>query len=118
MTKQTLTYRLQQFDAAWAVAVVVGAFRHYGVSAIRAQSVRVSVAGAKDTEIPILAVTKSGKRFAISLSGPLTVDHPAEASIRELRGKTSDIQFIIVNELLVRGNLPAATREVRQLMSA
>jgi Domain of unknown function (DUF1998) len=81
-------------------------------------SVRVSVAGAKDTEIPILAVTKSGKRFAISLSGPLTVDHPAEASIRELRGKTSDIQFIIVNELLVRGNLPAATREVRQLMSA
>ena len=28
--------------------------------------VRVSIAGAKDTEIPILAVAKSGKRFAIS----------------------------------------------------
>ena len=66
----------------------------------------------------ILAVAKSGKRFAIALSGPLTVDHPAEASIRELREKTSDIQFIVVNELLVRGNLPAATREVRQRMGA
>jgi hypothetical protein len=36
MTKRTLTYQLQQL-AAWAVAAVVGAFRHYGVSAIRAQ---------------------------------------------------------------------------------
>ena len=80
--------------------------------------VRVSIAGAKDTEIPILAVAKSGKRFAISLSGPLTVDHPAEASIRELRGKATDLQFIVVNELLVRGNLPAAMREVRQRMGA
>ena len=80
--------------------------------------VRVSIADARDTEIPILAVTKSGKRFAIALSGPLTVDHPAEASIRELREKTSEIQFIVVNELLVRGNLPAATREVRQRMGA
>jgi hypothetical protein len=76
----------------------------------------VSVAGAKDTEVPILAIAKSGKRFAIALSGPLTTDHPAESSIVELRKKTGDIQFIVVNELLVRGNLPAATREVRQLV--
>lgn len=81
-------------------------------------NVLVSVAGAKDTEIPILAVAKSGKRFAISLSGPLTVDHPAEASIRDLREKATDLQFIVVNELLVRGNLPAATREIRQLIDA
>ncbi len=79
-------------------------------------NVMVSVAGAKDTEIPILAVAKSGKRFAVALSGPLTVDHPAEASIRALREKATDLHFIVVNELLVRGNLPAATREVRQFI--
>ena len=81
-------------------------------------NVMVSVAGAKNTEVPILAVSKNGKRFAIALSGPLTVDYPAESSIRELRGKGTDLQFIVVNELLVRGNLPAATREVRQLVDA
>ena len=74
----------------------------------------VKVAGAKDTEVPILAVTKSGKQFAIVLSGPLTTDHPAESAMREMRVKATDLQFIVVNELLVRGNLPAATREIRQ----
>ena len=74
----------------------------------------VKVAGAKDTEVPILAVTKSGKQFAIALSGPLTTDHPAESAMRELREKATELQFIVVNELLVRGNLPAATREIRQ----
>ena len=81
-------------------------------------NVMVSDAGAKKTEVPILTVSKNGKRFAIALSGPLTVDYPAESSIRELRGKVTDLQFIVVNELLVRGNLPAATREVRQLVDA
>ncbi len=81
-------------------------------------SVKVSVGGVGDVEVPILAVTKNGKRFAIALSGPLTTDHPAESSIRDLREKTSNIQFIVVNELLVRGNLPAATLEVRQLVGA
>ena len=78
----------------------------------------VTVAGAGDFEIPILAVKKNRKRFAIALSGPLTIDHPADASIRELREKTSDIQVIVVNELLVRGNLPAATREVQERLGA
>jgi len=81
-------------------------------------SVKVSVVGAGDVEVPILALTKSGKRFVIALSDPLTTDHPAESSIRELREKTSNIQLIVVNELLVRGNLPAATLEVRQRVGA
>jgi hypothetical protein len=81
-------------------------------------SSNVTVAGAGDFEIPILAVKKSGKRFAIALSGPLTTDHPADPATRELREKTSDIQVIVVNELLVRGNLPAATREVQERLGA
>jgi len=81
-------------------------------------SIKVTVAGAGDVKVPILAVKKDGKRFAIALSGPLTTDHPAEPSIRELREKTSDIQVIVVNELLVRGNLPTATREVQRRVGA
>jgi len=78
--------------------------------------VRVTVTGSRDFVVPIFAVRKGGKRFAISLSDPLTTDYPADASIRELREKTSDIRVIVVNELLVRGNLPAATREVQQCL--
>jgi len=51
------------------------------------------------------------------LSGPLTTDYAADASIRQVRDKSSDIPVIIVNELLVRGNLPAATRLVQQFLS-
>jgi hypothetical protein len=65
-------------------------------------------------EIPILAVTSGNGRFAIALSGPLTSDHPAEPSLAELSNHVDDLQLIVVNELLVRGNLPAATREVMQ----
>jgi ATP-dependent helicase YprA (DUF1998 family) len=74
----------------------------------------VAIAGYGDVEIPILAIAGSGGRFAIVLSGPLTIDHPADPAIRGLRNSVTDIQFIVVNELLVRGNLPAATREVQQ----
>ena len=79
--------------------------------------VRITIAGAWDLEVPILAVTKSGNRVVIALSGPLTTDHPAEPMVRELREKTTSVQIFVVNELLVRGNLPAATREVQQFLS-
>jgi len=76
----------------------------------------VSLKSIGNIEIPILATRKNGERFAIALSGPLTTDHPAAPSIRDLRKKTSDITVIVINELLVRGNLPAATREVRRIV--
>lgn len=76
----------------------------------------VSLKSIGNIEIPILATRKNGERFAIALSGPLTTDHPAAPSIRDLHKKTSDITAIVINELLVRGNLPAATREVRRIV--
>ena len=80
--------------------------------------VEVTVEGVGKVEVPILAVKNTGERFAIALSGALTNDYPAAPSIRKLREKTSSIAVIVINELLVRGNLPAATREVRQFLSA
>jgi hypothetical protein len=40
-------------------------------------------------------------------------DHPAEPSIALLREARGPL-VVVVNELLVRGNLPAETREVQE----
>jgi hypothetical protein len=60
--------------------------------------------------VPMLASLANGKRFAIAIEGPLTENHPADQSLLTLEGV---LPFISVNELLVRGNLAAATRLVR-----
>lgn len=76
--------------------------------------VKLTVAGVGNVTAPILAVRKSGERFIIALSGPLTNDHPAEHSLTKLREHTNEPELIVVNELLVRGNLPFASRDIRQ----
>jgi len=60
---------------------------------------------------PILATTKGGRQVIIALSAPLTPLHPANASIA-VPGSTGELPVIVENELVVRGNLPAATRRV------
>ncbi|RTL63139.1 MAG: DUF1998 domain-containing protein, partial [Hyphomicrobiales bacterium] len=65
----------------------------------------------KSITAPILA-RHGGTHYVIALSGPLTNDHPADPLIRELRESGSPITVIVENELLVRANLPAATRNV------
>jgi ATP-dependent helicase YprA (DUF1998 family) len=76
--------------------------------------VTLSLPDIGQVQIPILAVSDTGERFAISLCGPLTSDYPAEPSLAALDGHLEDPKLVVVNELLVRGNLPAATREVKQ----
>ena len=65
---------------------------------------------------PILARNTAGQMFIIALSGPLTNDHPADPAIVEFRADSGDIPVIVENELIVRGNLPAATHDVQQKM--
>jgi hypothetical protein len=76
----------------------------------------VQVPGLGPVTIPILA-TSNGSRFAIALAGALTGDHPADPAIAELREQSSEIPVIPINELLVRGNLPAATRIVQSAIA-
>ena len=78
-----------------------------------ATGVSVSLPEMGELELPICAVRADGKRFAIALCGPLTNDYAADPAIRRLRDAGADIGVIVVNELLVRGNLPAATRIVQ-----
>lgn len=77
-------------------------------------NVLLKTKGAAQVEIPILATAKDGGRFAISLSGPLTTDYPVDPKLKDACEKSRDTRLIVVNELVVRGNLPAATREVQQ----
>ena len=75
-------------------------------------SVQVAVGKGASVTVPILATRKDGKHFAIALSGPLTTGHPADANLLQLPKTAGAPELIIVNELLVRAHLPAATREV------
>lgn len=78
----------------------------------------VNVPGVGPVTIPILATRADGKRFAIALAGALTGDHPADPAIADMREKWGEIPVIPVNELLVRGNIPAATRNVQSALGA
>lgn len=60
---------------------------------------------------PILATTTDGRRFIIALSAPLTPHRPADTSVSELESSQA-LPLIVESELVVRGNLPAATRRI------
>ena len=67
--------------------------------------------GGRTVTAPILATTADGRRIIIALSAPLTPHHPADASIAVVES-TEGLALIVENELIVRGNLPAATRRI------
>ncbi|MCC7134184.1 MAG: DEAD/DEAH box helicase [Gemmatimonadales bacterium] len=71
----------------------------------------VTVSGVGDVVAPILA-TGPGGRFVIGLHGPLTPDEPPDASIRDLKEFAAGLPVILVDELVVRRNLPSATADL------
>ncbi len=87
-----------------------------GTAFARDQAINVPKVG--QVVVPILATRADGHRYAIALSGALTIDHPADPLIARMREEWDEIAVIPVNELLVRGNLPAATRTVQGQIAA
>jgi len=77
---------------------------------------RLDIVGISCLEVPIYAVTAEGRRVVIALSGPLTTGRPADSILWPLVECSDGIELVVVNELLVRGNLPAATREIRRVL--
>jgi hypothetical protein len=67
---------------------------------------------------PILVEMGPGRKLIVALSGPLAADHPADSAIAEYRANGGSIPVIVEDELVVRGNLPAATRSVLQKIGA
>lgn len=64
--------------------------------------------------VPILARTATGLEFIIALSSPLMTDHPADPAIAEFHTNGGNIAVVLKNELVVRANLPDATRDILQ----
>ena len=73
----------------------------------------ISIGSGTPVTAPILAEYE-GKKVVVALSGPLTTGHPVNPAIAELRDSGSEYQVIVENELVVRGNLPMATRTIYQ----
>ena len=116
-----LTGSLPQFDAermkASTCMLYADLLRQSDGKTQFEKGVKVSITGYGSLEIPILAICDNGTRYAIALSGPLTNDFPADPMVMEVRDRCMDLNLILVNELLVRGNLPAATREVQRSLA-
>lgn len=77
----------------------------------------VNVPGMGNVTVPILAIRSDGIQRVIALAGPLTEEHPSDPRIVEMREKW-DGEVVPINELLVRGNLPTATRTVEERVLA
>ena len=74
-------------------------------------NVPVAVNGVTFTA-PIFAQLTRGRQFAVSLSAPLSPNHPAEPSLAAGLPDASVFPVILANELVVRNNLASATRRV------
>ena len=67
--------------------------------------------GGTTLKAPILADVTGGRQFVIALSAPLTPGYPADPLVAKALADRA-IPVVVENELIVRANLPAATRDV------
>jgi ATP-dependent helicase YprA (DUF1998 family) len=67
------------------------------------------IPGLAEVVAPILASKGPGKQFVIGLHGPLTPDEPSDEALRDLKEYSAAVPVILVDELVVRRNLPSAT---------
>jgi hypothetical protein len=68
--------------------------------------------GSREFRAPILWEDGSGRSVVVALSAPLDPAEAADPRLRELGAQ--GVNVVVQNELLVRGNLPAVTRDVQQ----
>ena len=76
------------------------------------RTVSLDLDGLASVTVPILVTHSNGSEFVLGLRNPLTPDEPADDSLRELHDSSTTVPVYLVDELVVRKNLPAATREV------
>jgi hypothetical protein len=76
----------------------------------------ISAPGIGDVVAPILATNNAGVQYVIGLHGPLTPDDPSDTSLQQLKEYSAALPVILVDELVVRRNLPSATSAlIRQI---
>jgi hypothetical protein len=74
------------------------------------------VKGLGQVVAPILATNQMGQTFVVGLHGPLTPDEPLDDNIRDLKEYSTALPVILVDELVVRRNLPSATAKLLEQM--
>lgn len=72
----------------------------------------LNVAGLGTIQSPILATSPGGTQFVIGIHGPLTPDMPPSSDIAQLQEFSSSVPVVLVDELVVRKNLPRATSDL------
>lgn len=87
-----------------------------GLSVERGQS--VSIPGLGDITVPILITTSTGRQFAVGIYGPLTPYEASDEGLRELKEYSTSVPVILMDELVVRRNLPSATNELLSQIGA
>ena len=79
-------------------------------------SMNLQVPSNESTSITSILAERAGSKFIFALSAPLTPGYPADTKVVDAHTCPS-IPSFFVNELKVRANLPAATREVIRHLS-
>lgn len=68
--------------------------------------------GSELFHLPIKSTRHDGKQFVIALTAPLTENVPADLRLADIGERVGGLKIILVNELMVRKNLSAATSAV------
>jgi ATP-dependent helicase YprA (DUF1998 family) len=82
----------------------------HGVEGLRLERNQpVPLAGFTGVVAPILATNRAGVSFVIGVHGPLTPDNPSDPGLKELKEVAAALPVLLIDELVVRRNLPSAT---------
>ena len=99
-----------------STALLYNDLRRQSPTGVRFSMDAVLSVGGTILTAPILAEVAGGQRFVVALSAPLTPGHPADPVVAGVRADRA-ISVVVENELIVRRNLPSATRRVIQQLN-
>jgi hypothetical protein len=77
---------------------------------------RLELPGLPPVTAPIYATNTRGEQFVIGLHSPLMPDEPSDDALREVKEYSTSATVVLVDELVVRRNLPAATRDAISIL--
>lgn len=75
----------------------------------------IVVTGLDPVEVPIL-IRKGDRSIAVGLHPPLTQDHSAMPALNELKEFQVEVPVVLIDELWISMNLPAATGKVCEML--
>ncbi|MYA06822.1 MAG: DUF1998 domain-containing protein [Holophagales bacterium] len=81
-----------------------------GVRVHRSYTLRLP--GLGEVVAPIYVEPQGGEGLIVASHGPLTPDYPSDPALREVREFCASLPVMLVDEMAIRRNLPAASRYV------